>query len=104
MRSRPNVPGDGGGDGEGGDAGGDGGTPVGEGRVADTQRDATVHLEGFVWEALTEESARTGVSVQELVVYAVMYYLADADSGRIARQISRGPYSAGGGPEADTST
>jgi hypothetical protein len=28
-----------------------------------------------------------GVSVEELVSYAVLYYLADRDSGRLARRI-----------------
>jgi hypothetical protein len=54
-----------------------------------SQRSVTVGLEGFAWEALTEESARLGVPVQELVAYAVTYYLADVDSGRVARRVSR---------------
>jgi hypothetical protein len=48
-----------------------------------------------------------GVPVEELVSFAVMYYLADVDSGRIARRISRSPYadaaSAGDPPTEDPS-
>jgi hypothetical protein len=54
------------------------------------ERSVTVGLEGFAWEALAEESARLGVPVHELVAYAVSYYLADVDSGRVARRVSRG--------------
>jgi hypothetical protein len=63
-----------------------------------TQRSVTVSLEGFAWEALAEESARLGVPVQELVAYAVTYYLADVDSGRVARRVSRERY-----PDSDAS-
>jgi hypothetical protein len=52
-------------------------------------------LDGFAWEALEEESARQGVSVEELIVFSVLYYLADLDSGRMARRISRSPYPGG---------
>jgi hypothetical protein len=49
-------------------------------------RSVSVRFDGFGWEALSEESARLRVPVQDLIVYAVMYYLADLDSGRIARR------------------
>jgi hypothetical protein len=52
-------------------------------------RAVTVRLEGFAWEALDEESAKLRVPVEDLVAYAVLYYLADVDSGRIARRITR---------------
>jgi len=54
----------------------------------------TVRVEGFALEALERESARMGVPIDELVSFAVMYYLADVDSGRIARQLPRAPYTA----------
>jgi hypothetical protein len=46
-----------------------------------------LQLDGFAWKTLTEESVRLGVSIEELAKFAVLYYFADLDSGRIARQI-----------------
>jgi hypothetical protein len=60
---------------------------------ADDFRDArggqsvTLQLDGFAWETLAEQSAQMGVSVEELATHAIMYYVADLDSGRIARRI-----------------
>jgi hypothetical protein len=59
---------------------------------AGASRSVTLRLWGFAWEAIERESARLGVPVDELVAFSVMYYLADVDSGRIARQISTSPY------------
>lgn len=39
--------------------------------------------------ALFEESDRLGVSVEDLASFAVMYYLADLDSGRISRSVRK---------------
>jgi hypothetical protein len=52
----------------------------------------TLALDGFARESIEEEAIRLGVPVQELVSFAVLYYLADLDSGRIARQVRRSPY------------
>jgi hypothetical protein len=54
-------------------------------------RSVNLELGEFTWEALLAESERQGVSVQELAAFAVLYYLADVDSGRISRQIRRSP-------------
>ena len=51
-----------------------------------------VQLDGFAAEAIDEEAGRLGVSVDELVSFSVLYYLADVDSGRIARKIITSPY------------
>jgi hypothetical protein len=51
-----------------------------------------LRLEGFAWEAASEEAEREGLTVEELVGFAVLYYLADVDSGRIARQVNGSPY------------
>jgi len=59
---------------------------------ARTERNMTLTLDKFAWESIAEEAARDGLTVEELVGYAVLYYLADADSGRVARQVSRSPY------------
>lgn len=50
-------------------------------------RGLTLALDRFTWEALEQEAARQGVSVAELASFAVLYYLADGDSGRIARRL-----------------
>ncbi|HWX44916.1 MAG TPA: hypothetical protein VNY52_06305 [Solirubrobacteraceae bacterium] len=50
-------------------------------------RRLTLDLDPFVWEALKEESAQLGVSVEELARFSMLYYLADRDSGRIARRL-----------------
>jgi hypothetical protein len=54
--------------------------------------DPTLALDGFAREAVEQEAERLGISASELVTFAVLYYLADLDSGRIARRISRSPY------------
>lgn len=61
--------------------------PAGEDRAHDD--DLVVRLRGFAREAIEQESARLGVSVEELAAFALNYYLADVDSGRIARRIAR---------------
>lgn len=52
----------------------------------------TVQLEGFAAQAVDEEADRLGVTPEELVNFSVLYYLADMDSGRIARQILTRPH------------
>ena len=47
----------------------------------------TLQLDGFAWETIVEQSAQMGVSVEDLATHAIMYYVADLDSGRIARRI-----------------
>jgi hypothetical protein len=44
-------------------------------------------LDTFAWEMLAEQSTELGVSVEELVSFSVLYYIADLDSKRIARKI-----------------
>ncbi|HLH14073.1 MAG TPA: hypothetical protein VKV16_04740 [Solirubrobacteraceae bacterium] len=58
-------------------------------------REVSVTLRGFAGEALANESERAGVPAEELVAFALLYYLADVDSGRIARRIARSPYPEG---------
>ncbi|HXB63896.1 MAG TPA: hypothetical protein VNV42_03360 [Solirubrobacteraceae bacterium] len=50
-------------------------------------RRLTLRLDGFAWRALGEEADRLKVSVHDLASFAVLYYLADRDSGRIARRL-----------------
>jgi len=68
------------------------GAPFGDRQPARADHSVNLRLSGFAWEAIEQESARQGVPMEEMLAFAVMYYLADADSGRIARQISRSPY------------
>lgn len=53
------------------------------------KRRLTLELDDFGYEALREEAARQGVPLEELLAHAVMYYLADLDSGRIAARVLR---------------
>jgi hypothetical protein len=55
-------------------------------------RNVTLRLDGFAAEAVDEEAERLGISVDELVSFSVLYYLADVDSGRISRRIVAGPH------------
>ncbi len=65
---------------------------VGSGKVSiGDGRRVTVQLAGFAAEAINLEATRLGVPVEELVSFSVLYYLADIDSGRIARQIGKSP-------------
>jgi hypothetical protein len=61
-------------------------------RLTRKGRRMTLQLEGFAAEAIDEEADRLGVSAEELVSFSVLYYLADMDSGRIARRIATSPY------------
>ena len=56
------------------------------------QRALTLRLDRFARETIDEEAARLGVTVEELIAFAVLYYLADLDSGRIARAIPKSLY------------
>jgi hypothetical protein len=51
----------------------------------------TLRLERFTWEAIDEKTAASGVSTEDFLAFATLYYLADIDSGRIAQRISRSP-------------
>jgi hypothetical protein len=46
----------------------------------------TLSLDEFAWDAISEESTRLGISVEELARFSLLYYLADVSSGRIARR------------------
>jgi hypothetical protein len=63
-------------------------------RAADAaaERKLDLPMDEFAWEAVHAESTRLGVSVEEFVAFSILYYLADVDSGRVARRIARSPY------------
>jgi hypothetical protein len=54
---------------------------------ASGRRGLQLRLDRFAWGAIGEECSRLGISAEELSEFAVLYYLADLDSGRIARHI-----------------
>ena len=56
------------------------------------QHDLTLRLDGFARETIDEETTRLGVPVEELIAFSVLYYLADIDSGRIARAVPTSLY------------
>lgn len=64
--------------------------PTGEerGRTPGAPQDIVLRLGELAGDALASESDRLGVPIEELVSFSVLYYLADLDSGRIARSIS----------------
>jgi hypothetical protein len=47
----------------------------------------TLNLDEFAYRTIEQESVKLGVSVEEFAIFGVLYYLADIDSGRIARRI-----------------
>jgi hypothetical protein len=46
-----------------------------------------IELDPFTHEAIEQEAARMDVVAEELARFAIQYYLADRDSGRIARRL-----------------
>jgi len=52
-----------------------------------SEQDLVLQFDEFARSAIDEQSAQLGVSVEELATFAVLYYLADVDSGRIARRV-----------------
>jgi hypothetical protein len=53
-------------------------------------RTLVLELDPFTSEALLKQSAELAVSVEELVAFSVLYYLADRDSQRISRRLPAG--------------
>lgn len=47
----------------------------------------TLRLGEFAWTQLREEAARQNATEEDVAVFAILYYLADVDSGRVARQL-----------------
>jgi hypothetical protein len=62
--------------------------PSGGRQSISRERGLTLRLDRFAWEAIEEEADRVGVPVEDLIAFSTLYYLADLDSGRIARRIS----------------
>jgi len=58
-------------------------------RADERSHELVLEFEAFAWEALSGEAGEMSVSPEELATFAVLYYLADHDSGRTARQLPR---------------
>jgi hypothetical protein len=67
-------------------------SPITDGQTTHSERSLTLGFEGFAWETIDEEATREGLTIEEFVTFSVLYYLADVDSGRVARRASRSPY------------
>lgn len=63
---------------------------------AAVEQELTVVFGSAMWEMLKAEAQRQGVSPEELVGFATAYYLADSDSGRVARHMPPLPESQAG--------
>ncbi|HEY7633127.1 MAG TPA: hypothetical protein VH817_20660 [Thermoleophilaceae bacterium] len=53
-----------------------------------------VEFQDFGWRALNDAAESQGVSVEEVIQHAAMYYLASADEGRISHAIAASDHSA----------
>lgn len=51
------------------------------------KRALELELDAFALSALEHEADELGVPIEDLASFAVMYYLADRDSDRIAREL-----------------
>jgi hypothetical protein len=49
-----------------------------------------VEFDEFGWQSLTDEARRQGVTLEELVAHAAMYYLAEADPERLSHRVTHG--------------
>jgi hypothetical protein len=48
-----------------------------------------VEFDEFGWQSLTDEAKRQGVTLEELVAHAAMYYLAEADPELLSHRVMR---------------
>jgi hypothetical protein len=60
-----------------------------EGEEDVSRVEVSIQVDTETWEAIAGEAASQGVAPEELVVHAIMYFLADLDSGRVAGRLDR---------------
>jgi hypothetical protein len=53
--------------------------------------DLDLSIENSLWLSLKKEAERQGVSVEQLVEHAALYYAAELDSGRVTERMLGGP-------------
>jgi len=66
--------------------------PASEDRHTPSRVRIELELDDFAASAVEEQAAMLGVRVEDVVGFSVLYYLADLDSGRIAREVTTSPY------------
>lgn len=49
-----------------------------------------IEIDDALWDTLAAEADRQGVSTDQLLQHAVLYFVADRDSGRVAERIAAG--------------
>jgi hypothetical protein len=76
----------------GAQAGGSRGASAEQRRGPQGERSVALRMEAFAWQAIEEQCDSLGVALEDFIAFAIQYYLADVDSGRVARQIARSPY------------
>jgi hypothetical protein len=70
----------------------EGEAPASDDRQPPSRARIELELDGFAASAVEEQAADLGVQVEDIVGFSVLYYLADLDSGRIAREVTASPY------------
>lgn len=55
--------------------------------VAEETIDVPLEIEGPIWASFEQEAERQGVEAERLLRYALQYYYADLDSGRVTERI-----------------
>jgi hypothetical protein len=69
-----------------------GGVRSNDARAARRERSVHLLLDEFASNAIDEAAALEGLTPEEFISFAVLYYLADLDSGRISREVSKSPF------------
>ena len=49
-----------------------------------------VEFDDFGWSKLTAEAARQATTVEDLLIHAALYFLADIDEGRFSSRVLKG--------------
>ena len=68
-----------------------------------SMRQVTIAFDEFGFTELESLAERQGVTLEELVAHAAMYYLADADSGRMAARVPQRDVSSAAAPQPERS-
>ena len=58
-----------------------------DGEAERRQTGVPVELDDATWDALVQEARSQGVEISALAAHAVLYFMADVDSGRVAQRM-----------------